>query len=159
MDVVLGERNKGMNGMTLSLMFHKSRLSRFGSRGSLRVFSCRAERACEYGGSEKSKSRFARILRAYFRKRIHSSAVGSLLKVFQIEWVGVGKTILFSLHSLCVHPSSRYHPVKFPAAGGIHTVASTIPLTPGLQNLYRNVPGQQRSPVLQLRRVHGPRGV
>ena len=95
MDVVLGERNKEMNGTALPSTFHKLRASKFGSRGSLGVPSCRTERTCE-DRSEKPKYRSFRILRVYFRKRIHSSVVGSLLKVFQIQWLEWGGHILTS---------------------------------------------------------------
>lgn len=82
MVVVLGERNKGMDGMNSLAGDHSRRVSRFGKKGFLMARNCRTEKASE-GGTPRALHSIFRILRAYFRKRVHSIAVGSLLKDFQ----------------------------------------------------------------------------
>ena len=85
MAVVPGERNKGVNGMNRPSVLHKSRVFRFGNKGLLTVQSCRAEKTSEDRVSRAPRNSSFRILRACFRKRVHSDVVGSLLKDFQTE--------------------------------------------------------------------------
>ena len=86
MAVVLGKRNKGMNGTKSSVTSGNLRVFRFGNKGPLVVMqSCRTESTSEdklFLGPYLSSSR---ILRAYFRKRAHSSVVGNLLKDFKTK--------------------------------------------------------------------------
>ena len=51
MKVVLGEMNKGMNGISESPIPHQPRISRFGNKGSLMAQSCMAEKTSGDGGS------------------------------------------------------------------------------------------------------------
>jgi len=82
MEVVLGEMNKGMNGVSRPSTPIKSRVLRFGSKGSSTVQDCITENV---SGDTESGVKYClsfRILRAYFLKRAHSIGVGGLSKVF-----------------------------------------------------------------------------
>ena len=76
MKVVLGDRNKGMDGINSAATLHNSRILRFGNNGSLVACGCRIENTSEDRTSKVPRSLSSRILRAYFRKRVHSSVVG-----------------------------------------------------------------------------------
>ena len=85
MEVIPGERNKGMNGIRHPSIPIKSRVLRFGSKGSFMVQVCMTESVSGDTESEVKSCLSSRILRAYFRKRAHSIGVGSLLKDFRIK--------------------------------------------------------------------------
>jgi hypothetical protein len=80
MAVVLGERNKWMNGMNSPVVAHNLRDFRFGNKG---LFTARDCKTAKTSGDEEfglPGSPNLRIFRAYFRKRAHSSVVGNRLK-------------------------------------------------------------------------------
>jgi len=83
--VVLGERNKGMKGINVSVASSHSKVLSLGSKGTLTVRSCSARRTSEVMGSSKVSTLRRRILRVCFWKSVHSSFVGILLKDFQIK--------------------------------------------------------------------------
>ena len=93
-----------MNGMDFPVMCHKSRVFRFGSRGSPIAQSCRTEKTAEDRVFEVQHSLSSRILRAYFRKRAHSSVVGDCLKDFRTKQLREEKTRVIG--TLTIHPSS-----------------------------------------------------
>ena len=91
MEVILGERRKGMNEINDLLILNKWRDFRFGSKGSLVVQSCMIEKTSGDGEFRVTRCLSTSILRAYFRKRVQSIVVGSLLKDFRTESLRRGK--------------------------------------------------------------------
>ena len=83
MVVVLGERNRGIKEMDFPATKDSSRVFRFGNKGSLMAQSCRTEKTSKDRMFKVQSPLSSRILRAYFRKRTHSSVVGDLLKDFK----------------------------------------------------------------------------
>ena len=112
MAVFLGERNKGMNRRNFPATAPNVRVLRFGNKGSVMAQNCRTEktskdRTCAISPSSVS----SRILRAYFRKRAHSSVVGDRLKDFQIKQLREEKRRVVG--TLTVHsPSFQTSPGK-----------------------------------------------
>ena len=70
--------------------------------GSSMIQSCMTEKFSGDGDSRVSCWLNSRILRAYFRKRVHSVVIGSLLKDFCIELLRRGKQD--HVCALTVHP-------------------------------------------------------
>lgn len=149
-EVVLGESDKGTNGMSGSPILQKQRDFRFGKKGSLMFRSRMAERSSTdsvlglYLGCLIS-----RILRVYFWKRTHSAVVGSLLwKVFRTESLrkGVGSIYMHSrnasLYPKHLSENARVMSLTKPA------LPITRP-TPGPQYFCNSTPRKRRSPFLQ----------
>jgi len=59
-EVVLGERNKGMNGINHASVFVDSRVFRFGNKGSSMTQSCMAERTSDIGAPRRLNFRILR---------------------------------------------------------------------------------------------------
>ena len=83
-ELVLGERNKGMNGINHPCISVDVRVFKFGSKCSFMVQSCMTENVSGDRESLSKKCLSSCILRAYFRKRAHSAVDGSLLKDYRI---------------------------------------------------------------------------
>lgn len=80
--VVFGERKRGINGVKSLVAFIHSKTSSLGNKGSSPARDCSANRTSEVIRSLVASTVSDRIPRAYFRIRIHSTFVGSLVKDF-----------------------------------------------------------------------------
>jgi len=103
---ILGERNKGMNGINTAVASRHVKAFRPGSKGVLRVRCCNTERTSGGRGSCKGFTQSAWILRAYVWKRAHSARVGILLKDCQTEqFSGERMNGLRSTHRIFIIPN------------------------------------------------------